>query len=82
MSDEADLEGFGYHADARVVGELTGVQVAEAKHPDTLEPRVVLYLRPVPDAEQVGFAMPPEIADQLADELKRWAQRARDKHFE
>ncbi len=82
MPDVPDFEGFGYRPDPQIVGELAGVHVAEAKHPETLQPRVVLYVRPAPDAEKVGFAMTPELADQLAAELIRWAQRAREKHFE
>ncbi len=55
---ETDFGALKYLADPRVVGELSGVQTDEAEHPDTLERRVILYLRQTPDTEQVGFAMP------------------------
>lgn len=80
MSTERPLEAFGYRAET--LTELVDGQVAEGKDAETLQPRVVLYVKSKTDAEQVGFAMDPDLADFLADELKRWSERSRRRHFE
>lgn len=81
--DDAGSEpnGFGYTTEVVVPRETFGVQVAEGKDSDTLEPLVIMRLRWPLEAAQVSFAFDPDLADQFADELRRWAQRARAKHY-
>jgi len=74
-------DAFGYSDDPRVLFEPS-FEVAEGKGRDTLLPVVILYVRTTPDAEQVGLVMAPEMADQLAEQLVHFAQRAREKHWE
>lgn len=73
---------FGYERDARVLGEIISVQVAEAVHSETLAPLVALFYRFDLDEDQIGVTMPPDLADSLADELHRWADRARAKSID
>ena len=77
MSDQMD--GFGYTPET--LQTVVGVQVGEAKEADTLVPAVSVWVR-VETNERLGFALTPALADSLADELKRWAERARQKHWE
>jgi hypothetical protein len=77
----SDRDEFGYRRDPRV-RELHGVQVAEGKHSETLQPIIVLYVREDEDGEQIGYALPVDIAEGLAGELARWVRRAREKHWE
>lgn len=83
-------DSFGYEDRADVV-PMASCRVAEGKVGDTLQPQVILYVGWL-DAgtdggvARVGLAMTPDEADQLADqlssELRRWAARARKKHWE
>ena len=78
-------DAFGY-APAGPVSSVVGVQVAEAKHADTLEPAVLVRIRL---DESEAFVLQPdgrltvalglEMAEDLAAELVRWAPRAREK---
>lgn len=74
-------DAFGYSNDPRVA-DVYGIQVAEGKRKDTLEPVVVIYFRASEDEEQVGFAVPLDMAENLVGELQRWTVRAREKHWE
>lgn len=78
MGDSDWSEAFGYDHEERFQ-PVYSMQVAEAKHPETLAPTVVIWLRPNEGEEPYRFALDPDGADALADELKRWAQRAREK---
>lgn len=99
-------DAFGYRFDGKPQAEVVGIQVAEGKHPSTLAPAVIAYVRfAVADdwewaemkltieeveaageshraTEQFGLAMPPDLADELADQLRKWAARAREKHWD
>ncbi|HWL44123.1 MAG TPA: hypothetical protein VNQ73_14370 [Ilumatobacter sp.] len=80
----ADRDAFGY-SNPQHVHEPVGVQVAEGKHANTLEPRVLIFLRwtreqPTHERDIIGLA--PDQADFLADQLHQWAARAREKHWE
>lgn len=86
MDDQRDAFGYQRDDDVRT---LNSIYVGEAKTHDTLEPTVVLYvtwLEPDHTKHRLGLAMSPEFADQIApflhNELRRWAQRARDKHYQ
>jgi hypothetical protein len=81
MTDEADFSAFGYRPQEGVFTPI-GLQVAEAKDPGTLAPTVILWFRLTEDSDQIGLAMSPDSADFVADELRRWASRAREKHWE
>ena len=82
-------DSFGYEEQADVV-PLAFCSVAEGKVGDTLQPQVILHVG-WPDAStnggvaRLGLAMMPDEADQLADRLssglRRWAARAREKHW-
>ncbi len=82
-------DAFGYEPREDVV-KVTSMSVAEGKSPGTLMPVVVLNIgwdTGEPDGKgRAGFAMSPDEADALAggiaDELHRWAARAREKHWE
>lgn len=83
-------DSFGYQEREDVV-PLASTRVAEGKAGDTLQPQVILYVGwPDESADdgvaRLGFAMSPDSADELADhlssELRRWAARAREKHWE
>ena len=76
MSDE-----LGYELPDDSQTSVIGAQVGETKHPDTLAPGVVLWLR-FPDESRHACMLSVELAEQLSAELARWATRARDKHFE
>jgi len=80
MSQDA-ADAFGYDANHNVV-RPAGMQVAEGKEPETLQPVVILYVRPTPESEQIGYAIPPDVADELAEQLRWGAQRARETHWE
>lgn len=71
-------EAFGYTHEERL-RPIYSMQLAEAKHPDTLAPVVVMRVRLGEGEEPHRFALHPDDADVLADELRRWAQRAREK---
>ena len=77
-----ESDAFGYRNDDRILGEAITVQVAEAKEPNTLQPKVLAYFRFEPDGKQIGIALHPRLADELAAELTRWAARARERHWE
>jgi hypothetical protein len=75
------VEAFGYGPAVEFVRAI-GVQVCEAKDSATLEPLVGVQLRLAPDAPRVAFAMSPDLADSVADELHRLAARACERHWE
>lgn len=66
-----------------VLLNVASVRVGEAKNAETLQPAVVVYLTLEGDvAGEVCFAMPPDLADLLGNELWRWAARARGRETE
>lgn len=74
------MEAFGYRREP--IAEVHSVQVAEGKDDATLQPLVVIKFRLEPDSEQIAYGIDPDRADALADELRRWAARAREKHWD
>lgn len=79
MTTNEDADAFGYTP--ANLHPVLSVQVGEAKEPGTLLPAVAFWVRLSAD-ERYGYALTPEAADALADELHRWAGRAREKHWE
>lgn len=74
-------DAFGY-VEAPLTAVL-GAQVGEGKVADTLQPIVAMVLRlEDPPTERLGFALHPDLADELANQLHLWAKRAREKHYE
>jgi hypothetical protein len=83
MNDDLPFgEAFGYRQDDAAQLKVWSAQVVEGKETDTLMPAVVLKIRVEEDGPQVGFVLSVDGAESLADELKRWAARAREKHYE
>lgn len=83
MTDTPDAipAAFGYQP--RDLHRVHSVQVAEGKDPQTLQPFVAISFRSQRDPEhQIGFALPLDLAQPLSDELARWAQRARERHYD
>jgi hypothetical protein len=73
MTAEAFDELYDYRPER--VERLLAVRLADAKEPDTLESRVVLYV--LTSDGRHSFGMTPELAEQLAVELVTWSQHAR-----
>ncbi len=74
------MDEFGYTPEPAL--EVVSVQVGEGKAAGSLQPRVVIAFRAELEGEQHTVAISPDLAEGLASELTRWAQRAREKHWE
>lgn len=79
MTDDDDevLAAFGYQPHSHLALRVAGVQVADGMDADTLEPAVMIYLRPGLNAEQTAFALPVDLAEQLARQVLDAAHEAR-----
>jgi hypothetical protein len=76
MTAEAFDGSYEYRPER--VERLLSVRLADAKEPDSLESRVVLYA--LTNDGQYCFGMTPDLALALADELTTWAHYARQRH--
>jgi hypothetical protein len=69
-----EIEGGGE------VIRAVSAQVAEGRDAGSLDPLLFIAFRVERGAaEAVTVGVSPELADLLADELRRWAERSRDK---
>lgn len=81
--DVGELDAFGYKS-IQPDAAADGIQIAEGKDAATLEPVVLIFMRAHPDQpddERLVMPLTPDMADEIADELHRWAERARERHW-
>jgi hypothetical protein len=71
-------DAFGYRPELGPSAEVVGVQVAEGKRPDTLQPVVFVYLRfAMDDADDFAYIELPKATDiELPDGVAVTAQLA------
>jgi hypothetical protein len=80
VSDKGDRDVFGYRPQSGI-RDVFGAQVGDGKHPDTLDPVVVVALWFSEGGDRLEMAFSVDGAERLAEQLTHWAARAREKEF-
>jgi len=81
VDDDAEpRDAFGYTEPH--LAWPASIRVGEGKDPHTLAPVVILKIGATADADPIWYMVSLDVADLLADQLRLYAARAREKHWE